>query len=126
MTVDVLSALQAEGWPLEEGDLGENVLVSGLPYSFFRLGKQYVVGGATVRQPFICSMIGEIAAPCFDTPFSRTAQQVEITEAIAPCGNLCRLSWLDKSICPKFIKTLTGRWAGVILQGSHFCGIPRR
>ena len=58
MTVDVLSALQAEGWPLEEGDLGENVLVSGLPYGFFRLGKQYVVGGATVGKPSTCSTIG--------------------------------------------------------------------
>lgn len=127
MTVDVLASLRSEGWPLEEGDLGENVLVSGLSYGFFHPGKHFFVGGATVGRPPSPSTDGDKALSfhwpsmmhlrwrnrrtIFEPPLSCIPMQVEITEAIAPCGNLCRLSWLDKSTCPKFIKTLVGRWA---------------
>lgn len=48
MTTDSIAALQSEGWPIEEGDLGENVLVSGLPYNFFRVGQKIVLGSVMV------------------------------------------------------------------------------
>lgn len=48
MTIDVLEALQGEGWAFAEGDLGENVLVSGLPYGFFSVGRKISLGSATV------------------------------------------------------------------------------
>lgn len=73
-----------QGWnALAEGELGENVLVSGVPYHFFAVGRQYMLGGSLVR----------------------------ITEPIQPCQYLCRLPWLraDRPLCLKFINTLLKR-----------------
>ncbi len=45
-----MQALRTEGWTeLGEGELGENVLVEGVPYDFFVLGRRYMLGGALVH-----------------------------------------------------------------------------
>ena len=50
LTSDVMQALRTEGWAeLGEGELGENVLVAGVPYDFFALGRSYMLGGSLVR-----------------------------------------------------------------------------
>jgi len=91
MTTDVLESLMAEGWPLQEGDLGENVLVTGLPYSWFRVGRRFSVGDVLA----------------------------EVTEPIQPCANLCRLPWMEQPKCKPFIKTLAARrgWYAKIISG---------
>jgi MOSC domain-containing protein YiiM len=48
MTTDVVNSLRGEGWALEEGDLGENLLVSGVPYGFFSVGKTFMIGSVAV------------------------------------------------------------------------------
>ena len=49
------------------GDLGENLLVAGVPYAFFAVGARYEVGGATI----------------------------EISEPVVPCANLCKLGFVN-------------------------------
>ena len=50
LTTDIMQALRSEGWTeLGEGELGENVLVEGVPYDFFVLGRRYMLGGALVQ-----------------------------------------------------------------------------
>ncbi len=31
-----------------QGELGENVLVEGVPYDFFKVGRRYMIGGSLV------------------------------------------------------------------------------
>lgn len=93
MTEDVLQQLQTERWPLLPGDLGENVLVAGVPYNFFSVGRSYLLGNSLVQ----------------------------ITEPIAPCSNLCRLPAISEAACLPLIKTLNRRrgWYGRVLSAGH-------
>mmetsp|Transcript_9904 Transcript_9904/g.15485 ORF Transcript_9904/g.15485 Transcript_9904/m.15485 type:complete len:163 (-) Transcript_9904:334-822(-) len=90
LTTDVLQALNSEGWPVQQGDMGENVVIGQVPYSFFAVGTRYMIGSALV----------------------------EISEAIQPCANLCRLSYMtSQQVCQRFIQTLKGRrgWYGRVI-----------
>lgn len=100
MTAEVVAALVLEGWPVRDGDLGENLLVSGFPYDAFRVGQRYLLGQVLVQ----------------------------ITEPIVPCGYLCRLPWLaERWRCDDFITTLRGRrgwYARVLTEGFIHVGDP--
>jgi len=117
LTTDVLKMLKSNGWPLvNEGDLGENIYVDNIDYTFFEVGKRYIfkarngsTGGAAVTE--------------------EEGVVVEITERIEPCGNLCKLGFInDESIppaerfegCKKFLLWLDAKeglrgWYGKII-----------
>lgn len=99
LTQEVLGALQAEGWPVQPGDLGENVTLAGIPES--ALGP-----GARLR-------IGDVV--------------LEVSLACDPCTELYVLPYVGRERGPAFIKTLAGRrgwYARVIREGSIVSGAP--
>lgn len=82
--------LNQEGWPIQPGDLGENVTMQGIPYSTLQLGKIY--------------RLGEI--------------RIQIAEVCKPCVNLSLLSYVGKSKVKKFMQTVLERrgWYARVLQ----------
>ena len=54
MPLETLRELNAEGWPVLPGDMGENITSQGIPYDDFVIGGRYQVGEAVI----------EIAEPC--------------------------------------------------------------
>eukprot|EP00587_Corethron_hystrix_P006959 CAMPEP_0113315462 /NCGR_PEP_ID=MMETSP0010_2-20120614/11120_1 /TAXON_ID=216773 ORGANISM="Corethron hystrix, Strain 308" /NCGR_SAMPLE_ID=MMETSP0010_2 /ASSEMBLY_ACC=CAM_ASM_000155 /LENGTH=282 /DNA_ID=CAMNT_0000171967 /DNA_START=45 /DNA_END=893 /DNA_ORIENTATION=+ /assembly_acc=CAM_ASM_000155 len=104
---------------IQPGDLGENILVSGVAYDFFKVGSRYSIrndsGGRSFNQEVI----------------------LEITEAIVPCMNLCKLSSINNmdivpearvSRCQSFLEKLAmddgirGWYAKVIGSGTIYLG----
>ena len=81
MTTDKIDELNEEGWPIQYGDMGENITVSGLNYD--QLG------------PNTKLQVGNV--------------HMEITEACNPCANLFTLSYISKEKEAEFLKTLKGR-----------------
>lgn len=90
MPVETLRALRAEGWPIQEGDLGENITSEGLPYDSFHAGERFRIGGATV----------EISKPC------------------TPCSNLYLLPYIGSEKGPGFVRAMLGRrgWFARVLS----------
>lgn len=76
LTTDVMDILKAYNYEeVQNGDLGENILVEGLSYDYFKIGEQYELGKNLL---------------------------VEITERIAPCANLCKLKFINQDdLSPK-------------------------
>ena len=67
-----------------DGDLGENLLVDGVDFDYFEVGRVYRFSSSGLN--------GEDG----DTTTTMTGEDVvvEITEPIVPCGNLCRLPYV--------------------------------
>ena len=99
MPVEMIRALRAEGWPVQEGDFGENVTTEGIPYSDFRPGDRFQVGSAIL----------------------------EISKACTPCTNLQLLPYVGTQNGPRFIKTTLDRrgwYASVVHEGRVQTGDP--
>ncbi len=90
--LETIAQLQREGWPVEPGDLGENITTIGIEYSSFEAGKSYRVGDEVRIQ---------ISRPC------------------EPCKNLYRLPYVGVEKGPWFIRALLGRrgWYARVLAG---------
>jgi MOSC domain-containing protein YiiM len=102
MTRDVILALNDEGWPVENGDLGitnssiilkstgENITLDEIPYSHFALEQKYKLG--TI--------------------------EFQISRIIEPCNNLGALEYVGMANRRDFINTLTGRrgWYARVLK----------
>ena len=90
LPVETLRVLRAEGWPIQEGDLGENITTEGVPYDEFRPGDRFRIGGARV----------EISKPC------------------TPCSNLYLLPYVGAVKGPEFVKATLGRrgWFARVLS----------
>lgn len=88
---EVLARLQAEGWPVSPGDLGENLLLSGLP-------SDGLAPGAWVRA-------GEV--------------ELEISKRCDPCVVLYGLPYVGVERGPAFVRTLHGRrgWFARVIRG---------
>jgi MOSC domain-containing protein YiiM len=89
---EVLIALQAEGWPVNPGDLGENVTSQGIPYTEFRVGDRFQIGDA----------IAQVSKPCL------------------PCSYLERLPYVGQVRGTQFQATLLGRrgwFASLVREG---------
>lgn len=86
-----LTALRAEGWPVRPGDLGENLLVAGLPSPEWRVGARLRLGEAVL----------ELSKPC------------------DPCVVLYGLPYVGLERGPGFIRTLKGRrgWFARVTRG---------
>jgi MOSC domain-containing protein YiiM len=91
LSQEILAGLQAEGWPVQPGDLGENVTVAGLPPDALR-------DGAVVR-------LGDVV--------------LEVSKACDPCTILYNLPYVGVDRGPEFLRVMHGRrgWYARVLQG---------
>jgi MOSC domain-containing protein YiiM len=97
LTADVMESLGAtyKSYDFQQGDLGENILVEGVTFGFFRVGQRYEFR----------STVSTISSD-EGTPVGKNEEEdvvvVEITEPIEPCANLCKLPYInDDSLSPK-------------------------
>lgn len=92
MPIETIRGLNAEGWPVREGDLGENITTEGIPYAEFRPGDRFRAGEAVLQ----------ISKPC------------------TPCTNLHLLPYVGEAKGPAFLKAMLDRrgwYASVIQEG---------
>ncbi|HEV8359501.1 MAG TPA: MOSC domain-containing protein [Candidatus Thermoplasmatota archaeon] len=90
MTSEALAAIRADGWPVQPGDIGENLLIEGVPYDAMQPGTRW--------------RAGEI--------------EVEITKVCEPCSNLYALPYVGDAGGPAFLKAMLGRrgWYARVLR----------
>ncbi len=107
MTLETLHSLGEEGWPVQPGDLGENITTRGVAYTQMGPGTNLRVGVA----------------------------QLTVTRPCEPCTNLYLLPYVGKERGPQFLKVMLGRrgWycrvsrSGVVRVNDPIqVGIPRR
>jgi MOSC domain-containing protein YiiM len=89
--LETIRQLNAEGWPVHTGDLGENITSRGIPYSAFSPGKRFGIGG----------VVAEVSKPC------------------DPCHNLALLPYVGSEREGEFLRTMRGRrgWYLRVLDG---------
>jgi MOSC domain-containing protein YiiM len=95
----VLTQLREEGWPVQPGDLGENVTLGGIPEERLRPGVQLALGQVVI----------------------------ELTAACDPCTELYVLPYVGKERGPDFVRTMNGRrgwYAKVLTTGIVERGSP--
>jgi MOSC domain-containing protein YiiM len=98
LSEEVLAELGAEGWPVEAGHLGENLLVAGLPADLLAPGVRLRAGEA----------------------------ELEISKRCDPCVVLYGLPYVGVERGPAFVRTLRGRrgwFARVVLGGRVAVGM---
>jgi MOSC domain-containing protein YiiM len=114
LTTDCMELLQSHKFPVQDGDLGENVLVAGIDYRFFVPGNVYRFTPSTE-----------------ENKDKEGCVIVEITEPMDPCANLCKLPYVndpDKTpkeriaTCQQMLNILDQQpglrgWYAKILQG---------
>ena len=81
MPKETLDDLRREGWPVQPGDLGENVTTSGIPYDALRPPQRLRLGG----------VVAQTSRPC------------------EPCDNLFLLPYVGRTRGPEFLKATLGR-----------------
>jgi MOSC domain-containing protein YiiM len=115
LTTDCMDLLQSHKFPVQDGDLGENVLVEGIDYRFFVPGNVYRFTPSTKDG-------SEDEEGCVI---------VEITEPMPPCGNLCKLPYINDpektpkervATCQEMLQILDQQpglrgWYAKVLQG---------
>jgi MOSC domain-containing protein YiiM len=92
LTEEVLAQLNAEGWPVQPGDLGENITLGGVPESALYPGVRLALG--TVR--------------------------LEVTHRCDPCSELYTLPYVGRARGPEFVRTMKDRrgwYARVVTPG---------
>ncbi len=92
LTQEVLSTLNAEGWPANPGDLGENITIR-VPERTLAPGRRVEVGPVVL----------------------------EVTLACEPCNELYTLPFVGDDRGPAFLKTMLGRrgWYARVLSGGE-------
>jgi MOSC domain-containing protein YiiM len=88
---EILADLRAEGWPVQAGELGENLTVADLPRDALRPGARLSLG----------EVILEVSKPC------------------DPCTVLYSLPYVGVDRGPAFLRTLQGRrgWFARVVHG---------
>src|SRR3989338_3470259 len=81
MPLEMIARLNQEGWPVQAGDIGENITTKGVAYSDFVIGARY--------------QLGEV--------------EIEIAELATPCGNLKLLPYVGVEKWPEFRRVMIGR-----------------
>ena len=92
VTEDLLAQLNAGGWPVQPGDLGENLTLGGIPEAALGPGIRLGIDGI----------------------------EIEVTKACDPCTNLYHLPYVGKEKGPAFLKATVGRrgwYAKVVTPG---------
>lgn len=102
LTTDVLKLLKKSGWKsVREGDLGENIFVDDVDYKFFQVGNRYKFTSSSNdknknnsnREAAANALMGERVE-------NDGVLVVEITEKMEPCGNLCKLPYINDTDLP--------------------------
>jgi MOSC domain-containing protein YiiM len=90
LTEEVLHGLQSEGWPVQPGDLGENLTLAGVP-------ERMLAPGVRLR---IADVLLEVSLAC------------------DPCTTLYALPYVGRERGPEFLRRLHGRrgWYARVLQ----------
>jgi MOSC domain-containing protein YiiM len=91
LSEEVLAQLRSEGWPVQPGDLGENVTLAGLPPGALQPGTVVRLGDAVLEVSKLCD----------------------------PCTVLYNLPFVGVKRGPEFLRTMQGRrgWFARVLQG---------
>jgi len=87
---ETLEQLNREGWPVQPGDLGENITTEGIAYDALTPGRRFRIGDAVV----------------------------EISKACTPCDNLFLLPYVGAARGPEFLQVTLGRrgWYARVLN----------
>jgi sulfite oxidase len=90
LSEETLADLRAEGWPVQPGDMGENLTVAGLP--------------ADALRPGVRVHLGEVV--------------LEVSKACDPCTILHTLPYVGLERGPAFLRAMAGRrgWFARVLQ----------
>ena len=90
MPLEMIAQLNNEGWPINPGDIGENIISQGIAYDNFSPNKRY--------------RFGEV--------------EIMVTEPCIPCGNLKILPYVGKEKWTEFKKAMIGRrgWYAQVLK----------
>jgi MOSC domain-containing protein YiiM len=88
---EILAALRSEGWPVQPGDLGENVTLAGLPAHALQVGAIVRLGDAVL----------------------------ELSKACDPCTVLYNLPYVGVERGAEFLRVMRGRrgWFARVLRG---------
>jgi sulfite oxidase len=91
LSEETLADLRAEGWPVQPGDMGENLTVAGLP--------------AEALRPGVRVHVGEVV--------------LEVSKACDPCTILHTLPYVGLERGPAFLRAMAGRrgWFARVVQG---------
>ncbi|KAL7449274.1 hypothetical protein ACHAWC_001347, partial [Mediolabrus comicus] len=82
-TLDGGNFVMGDGKGYTDGDLGENVLVKGVDFAFFKVGYRY-----------------RFSSQKSTTIDSADDVVIEITEPMEPCANLCKLPYINDPALP--------------------------
>jgi len=99
LTDEVLRQLNAEGWPVRHGDLGENLTLGNVPESALRPGTRVHAGEVVL----------------------------ELSHRCDPCTELYSLPYVGRERGPEFIRTMSDRrgwYARVLAAGVIRTGTP--
>jgi MOSC domain-containing protein YiiM len=97
LTEEVLVALRSEGWPVQAGDLGENLTLAGVPEASLKPGSRLRIGQC----------------------------ELEVSLACDPCTETYSLPYVGTEKGPAFVRTLMGRrgwYARVVAPGTIATG----
>ena len=91
LSEEILVALRGEGWPVQAGELGENLTLADLPPDALQPGAQVKVDGVVL----------------------------EVSKACDSCDVLYTLPYVSKERGPEFLRTMLGRrgWYARVVQG---------
>ena len=92
MPRETLHEIAQEGWPVQPGDIGENLTTEGIAYDQILPGRRFRVGEA----------------------------ELEVSKACTPCDNLYLLPYVGPTRGPEFLKVMLGRrgwYARVVREG---------
>ena len=91
LSEEILTELRAEGWPVQAGELGENLTMAGIPRDALRPGARVHLG----------EVVLEVSKPC------------------EPCTVLYTLPYVGIDRGPAFLRALKGRrgWFARVLRG---------
>ena len=91
LSEEILAGLREEGWPVQPGDLGENMTVAGLPSDALREGAIVLLGDVVL----------------------------EVSKACDPCTVLYTLPYVGLERGPEFLRIMLGQrgWYARVLQG---------
>ncbi len=91
LSEEILVVLREEGWPVQRGELGENLTLADLPPDALQPGVQLKVGDVVL----------------------------EVSKACDPCTVLYTLPYVGVERGPEFLRTMLGRrgWYARVVQG---------
>ena len=96
LSMEIINDLNHEGWPVNPGDLGENITMIGLPYDSIKPKQQYQIGSIMIEISFICD-------PCSTLKVLPYVQNNDLKNFMNTL--IKRRGWYAKVLKPGIIKT---------------------